>query len=40
MSDNHIKAILITQKQISDFIRNLFIKEQQYRKDNNITIKE
>ena len=40
MSDNHIKAILITQKQISDFIRNLFIEEQKYRKDNNITIKE
>lgn len=38
MSDNHIKAILETQTHISEQIRNIFIKEQKYRKKNKINI--
>ena len=35
ISDDHIQAILDTQTHITDWVRNLFKDEQQYRKTNN-----
>jgi hypothetical protein len=40
MTDEHIKAILETQHHISDHIRGVFEKEQEFRHDHNITIKD
>lgn len=39
LADNHIEAILETQHQIPDFIRKVFLDEQEYRTTNNIEVK-
>jgi hypothetical protein len=41
MSDSHIQAILDTQEHIADtYVQRLFEQELEYRKANNITVKE
>lgn len=41
LSDQHISNILLTQQHIKDtFVEQLLIREQEYRKTNNITVKE
>lgn len=40
LSNNHIRAILLTQTHISEWRRGLFTKELEYRKEHNIYIEE
>lgn len=40
MSNDHIQAILDTQKHVPEWRRELFQKELEFRKEHNITIKD